>query len=507
MSLLRPDQIAKIDAASAICRACPQHERFTKVTVVCKAKGCATCNRHVSFINHACPLRKWDHTATTAPVKTTIHQPVDESSAHRSFVISMSSERLERFKARMSVIPHDLIREPEVFTAINGSRFTPPEWFKAGRGAWGCYRSHMTILERAISEGWPSVAIFEDDAIPRDNFAGMLKGYLDSLPSDWEMAYLGGQHLHRDVAAPTRVNDQVVKAHNINRTHGYILRGDGIKKVWSFLMDYDSWKKDPAHHIDHRYGVFHASGAINVYAPMKWLVGQAAGRSGIAGKFFPVRFFENNIVADANPVFVLGPWHGGTSAVAGVLHALGAQMGEPWSSGSRTNYPHYEEKNLFHTLHRLINENAFVDDPRSVVSTINRQEVESELRGLFASSLQAWKHPFLCLVAQEIVSACEANCRFIVVDRPVEKVVAALQASGWFGSPSPEILRRAVTSLISQRDAIMDRIHQDRVLRVSYEKMLDDPAESVARIAGFAGLQKGDIEKAIKIINPLMNHH
>ncbi|MGB7323991.1 MAG: hypothetical protein WBD31_03910, partial [Rubripirellula sp.] len=38
--------------------------------------------------------------------------------------------------------------EPERFAAIDGRRVaTPPQW-RAGNGAWGCYRSHLLILEK-----------------------------------------------------------------------------------------------------------------------------------------------------------------------------------------------------------------------------------------------------------------------------------------------------------------------------------------------------------------------
>jgi hypothetical protein len=37
---------------------------------------------------------------------------------------------------------------------IDGRRLaTPPQW-RAGNGAWGCYRSHLLILEKCLLEGW-----------------------------------------------------------------------------------------------------------------------------------------------------------------------------------------------------------------------------------------------------------------------------------------------------------------------------------------------------------------
>jgi hypothetical protein len=42
--------------------------------------------------------------------------------------------------------------DPERFAAIDGRRLaTPPQW-RAGNGAWGCYRSHLLILEKCLLE-------------------------------------------------------------------------------------------------------------------------------------------------------------------------------------------------------------------------------------------------------------------------------------------------------------------------------------------------------------------
>ncbi len=52
----------------------------------------------------------------------------------------------------------------ERFAAIDGRRLATPEQWHAGNGAWGCYRSHLLILEKCLLEGIDSYVVFEDDA-------------------------------------------------------------------------------------------------------------------------------------------------------------------------------------------------------------------------------------------------------------------------------------------------------------------------------------------------------
>ncbi len=47
----------------------------------------------------------------------------------------------------------------ERFAAIDGRRLATPEQWRAGNGAWGCYRSHLLILEKCLLEGIDSCGL------------------------------------------------------------------------------------------------------------------------------------------------------------------------------------------------------------------------------------------------------------------------------------------------------------------------------------------------------------
>lgn len=181
----------------------------------------------------------------------------------------------------------------ERVAAVDGHRATDrPLWWLAGGGALGCFRSHLGILERAIADGVETLIVFEDDAIFPPDAAERIERFVAALPDDWDMLYLGGQFQTWDGGRPTRISDEVLRCCRTNRTHAMVLRGRFIRIAYDFLMDWESWSKWPQNHIDHRLENLHIDGRYNIYAPSKWIVGQAEGQSDIANRAEPERFWN-----------------------------------------------------------------------------------------------------------------------------------------------------------------------------------------------------------------------
>ena len=95
----------------------------------------------------------------------------DRSIVERCFLMNLD-RREDRLKEWLQQLPDSWpFPQPERFAAIDGRRCaTPPQW-KAGNGAWGCYRSHCLILEKCLIEGFDSYVVFEDDAGFVEDFA------------------------------------------------------------------------------------------------------------------------------------------------------------------------------------------------------------------------------------------------------------------------------------------------------------------------------------------------
>lgn len=205
----------------------------------------------------------------------------------RVCVISLKS-RPDRLKYFFDNLPDPwILGDIEIFDAIDGYGEKIPNDWKSGRGAWGCYQSHLAIIKKAIDDHIDNLLIFEDDAIFCDDFNNKVLLFLNNLPPDWEMFYLGGQHLK--MPKQLILNNVVGVGTNINRTHAYGLSASGMYKIYNWLVDNKQWKR--GHHIDHHYGVLQETGGIAPYCPLIWMVGQNEGLSNISRKRTSARWW------------------------------------------------------------------------------------------------------------------------------------------------------------------------------------------------------------------------
>ena len=204
----------------------------------------------------------------------------------KAFVINLpfKTDRLETFKAAYpSCLP-----PVQVWPAVHGDSVKHPSTWTAGNGAWGCYRSHMQILEYCYQNNVESYVVFEDDAIFKKDFEQQFRTFERGLPDDWEQVYLGGQLLHSSQYPPREIADNVYFPRNVNRTHCFGIHKRGYERIYRHLNELPFLR---GYHIDHRLGELHDSGTLRVYVPGKWLVGQDGGPSNISGRHNAATFW------------------------------------------------------------------------------------------------------------------------------------------------------------------------------------------------------------------------
>ena len=204
-------------------------------------------------------------------------------------------------------------RRPEVFWAIDGEKVGVPRYWQTGSGSYGCLRSHLSILERAIQDDVPSLLVLEDDAETTHRFDENVMRFMEKVPDNWECLMLGGQHVN---SKGVLVSPGVVRpggGGGIQRTHCYAIRGTTIMREL-----YKTWA-NTAVHCDWVMGPVMAR--FNTFAPDPFLVGQTSGYSDISGSQNPTKFWrsptgrEPVIILDAPRSVMEGlqrqGWHGG----------------------------------------------------------------------------------------------------------------------------------------------------------------------------------------------------
>jgi len=210
-------------------------------------------------------------------------------------------ERWKRFSELIEKcnLPFDVER----VSAIDGNDdILPEEWGNGrGAGAWGCFRSHWSIIELAYKSRLENILIFEDDAFPvnPESVRSFLEESLEELPEDWEQFYLGCEHLFIDQHQPTRFSDHLIVPYNANRTHAYMLSSSGMEKVLELFSRWKQWER--GWHIDWAMGCdLHASRNINVFCANPNIFGQDEGVSDVNPKPYHLkqRIWNAGIITD-----------------------------------------------------------------------------------------------------------------------------------------------------------------------------------------------------------------
>lgn len=409
----------------------------------------------------------------------------------RVLVISLTRrpERLEEFRAR---VPADFpFGRIEHFEAIDGKAVKHPAWWRQGGGAWGCYRSHLRIIEDALRCGDDRVMIFEDDATFSEDFTERALRYFAALPEDWKQAYLGGQHLVRPSAISG--NAEVLLAKNINRTHAYAINGrDGLVSLYRHLTDTSDWMK--GHHIDHHYGRLHRRSESGFYAPRDWICGQCGGVSDVSGKSVSDRWWqrtrEPSRPREGTFVAVIGLHRSGSSATAMMLHKLGISMGDRLTGYEDRNGGGGEAVGLASICEWAARFPATeIIRPRSQL----KAKLERWIKGrLINRQIAGGKYPHLCAMGDELIDICGGSLRVILCDRPLDESIESLKrrsstASGWLAA-SDEQSESVQRWLWGERNRFIESLPHTSVLRLQWNETLANPARAVDEIVIFLGI-------------------
>jgi tetratricopeptide (TPR) repeat protein len=190
-------------------------------------------------------------------------------------------------------------------------------------------------------------------------------------------------------------------------------------------------------------------------------------------------------MASAEPIIVvLGPWCGGTSAVAGVLHHLGVFMGTQFDWNYRELHATWEDSSLSQLCRRAFSEPRaqLQMDPQSLVANLRSWAESHRGAARAAGRRPGVKHPLLCVAMDFMREACGPVVP-VVVDRPVANVIASLNRLGWWQDERERA--ESTAHLIAARDQALAGA---ATVRVDFEELRAAPADVIRRLADELGL-------------------
>ena len=417
----------------------------------------------------------------------------------RIYVVNLD-RRPDRWQRFLDELPSNWpFGPPFRFRAVDGNSERPAQGWKENLGAWGCYRSHIEVLKHAIDNQLHRVLILEDDAVFCPNFSNEVERFIKHLPQDWRMIYLGGQHIEIHKGRPTKINEMVYAPYNANRLHAYSIQGvSNIQRVYDFLVNPGNWTS--LHHVDHFLGSFQKQNS-GIYSPRQWLVAQDCGTSDIAKRNLDFRVFlgAEDIVYPRlmlPMVAVIGPFSGGTSAMAGVLHHMGVPMGRTFETPDATNdRGNFEAAELARMCRQMFNEPWMTEAiPSRERTELLRIWAAGHTRTFQGARLAGGKHPSFCLLGRELEEAW--NCpHFVSVDRPESDIVNSLVRRNW--GWSLDTILAITQQLIASREVFLSTTRSP-VLRVEFESLKREPLRAIGDLQMFLNYEatKSDIDIA-----------
>ncbi|GJQ27792.1 MAG: hypothetical protein HBSAPP02_28240 [Phycisphaerae bacterium] len=458
----------------------------------------------------------------------------------RAFCINLDRrpDRWEQFLRNCPIVG------VERFAAIDGRKCRPPEWWRQGGGAWGCMLSHIGILQHVLMDGLDQrggvLLVLEDDALFPSDFADKAERFLLAVPKDWDQLYFGGQHRGVRARPPQRINGEVIRPYMVNRTQAYAVRGEFMRVLYRHLCNWPDHARHPRHHVDHRMELLHACGRHNVYAPTRWIIGQAGGKSDVSGRMAQDRFWNYHLpdrqerdvpdapgpgVAGAHeaavrgqrrkgrnrrrngpvrftpavrkpPVWVIGLHRSGSSVTAGILHRLGVHMGNRLIGYENRGTGGFEAHGLAKICEQAY---PFPSTEPAVDHEVTKRELRAWLdhrmgEAAHRGTIAGGKYPHLCFLVDMLLEL-ESESRFIHIDRPLDESIRSLtdrsaEARGWLRA-TPDQCDRLQRALDAAKCVTLARVSPERMLTIRYHDLLADPASHVDRIVRFLDLRVG----------------
>ena len=407
------------------------------------------------------------------------------------YVINLE-RRPERLKTFFERLPTDWpFQIPKRYEAIDGEISLPPRWWKEGNGAWGCYRTHLSIIEKCLNRGIDSVLIMEDDAVCVNDFRSNVNQFLNHLPDDWTMVYFGGQHIQENLRLPRKINDWVYAPYNVNRTHCYAVRGRlMLESVYRHLHDYTSW--NVSHHVDHYLGELHKTMEHGLYVPREWMVAQAEGTSDITRNRQKYRIFpgaEETVfpTIDMPCIAILGSWFSGGNTIAGVLRQLGFSLGTGLDQ-VKTNPESLEEPGLKEICRHCYSE-PWLEDQLPYEDRVNLlrywagQQCHQQ-RQVFDGLCGTY--PLLSLMGSELLEAWNQP-KFIIVERLYEECHRVMKRMPWCWHPRG--VKYAFERLNQAQESLVNTGDSTRILQLNYEQIIGQSDTTVVQLCGFLKLR------------------
>lgn len=143
-------------------------------------------------------------------------------------------------------------------------------------GDIGCILSHLKACKTAKERNLSNYLVFEDDAEFHTGFKSSFHNYIQQVPEDWDMIYLGGSHNPKEGVYPEKVTENVARMKYSYTSHAIALKHTVYDRIIGL------WEKQDER-IDICLAMIHSE--FNCYAFRPAIVYQKEGHSDILDSY------------------------------------------------------------------------------------------------------------------------------------------------------------------------------------------------------------------------------
>jgi glycosyl transferase family 25 len=188
--------------------------------------------------------------------------------------------RLERYTNCVNEFKNHNINDVERFEAIDGSLISNDIRKNILLdGEIGILLTHIELIKDAKTKKYKNILVFEDDVTFADDFTERFNEYITEVPNDWNMIYLGGNH----VQGVQQITKHVFKMNHSYAIHVMIIRDNMYDTIINGLQNYMKA-------VDVFYAELHRQ--TNSYVLRPHLAFQKAGVSEIQGGYVDYDFLK-----------------------------------------------------------------------------------------------------------------------------------------------------------------------------------------------------------------------
>lgn len=150
--------------------------------------------------------------------------------------------------------------EYKLIEGINGN--TLVNQTRLSNGMFGLVKTYLKIYDEWSQQDCDDILIIEDDCVFVENFNERLEGYIENVPSDWDMLYFGANHNYHMGMKTLKINDRCIKLNKSYSAHCVLLKKQVFEELIQNIKNFSIENDVMMANLQNKYNAYSSSEAL-----------------------------------------------------------------------------------------------------------------------------------------------------------------------------------------------------------------------------------------------------